>query len=204
VRIIALEIPVASKRYHLAGQIDLVVERNLYIKKKSGKHKDTPPRVIAVDDIKTGDAHAFYAPQLGIYGAMLLETFPFLVDKIKQEYPHQVVDGKILLHHGIFVPGDWKKPPSEGKGYKLSEFTDKVHSFMDNEFEDLHRVFITISKRQGTGGDVKFSGKPEIGMEIASAVTWRPLHEVWAERIANGETGGDVDAVETEDEETDE
>ncbi len=198
VRIIALEIPVASKKLHLAGQLDLLVERNLYIQKKSGKHKDSPPRVICVDDIKTGDAHAFYAPQLGIYGEMLLESYPFLVDKIKQEFPHQVVNGQVRLHHGIFVPGDWKKPPTEGKGYKLSDFTEKVHSFMEEEFSDLHKVFMNISRRSKPGGDVKFTGKPEIGMEIASSVQWKPLHEVWAERIANGETGGDVDAVETE------
>ncbi len=198
VRIIALEIPVASRSRHMAGQIDLVVERNAYIQAKTGKNAGTPPRVICVDDIKTGDAHDFYAPQLGIYGEMLLETFPALSEKIRKDYPHQVVDGKIRLHHGIFVPSDWRKPPSRGKGYKLSMFNEKVYSFMDDEYNTLHQVFLMRIRDSRLGGETKFKGKPEIGMNIGDVVKYRPLHEVWAERIANGETGGDVDAVETE------
>lgn len=193
VKIILLEQPLSSRKRWLAGQLDLFVEMNSHIQAKSGKRAGEPTRVMAIVDIKTGDAQARYNGQLGMYGEMLLETFPGLKKIMADKYPHQ--EG---LEYGIFTPKPFRKDPKYVFGWK----TDKVVSYMKDTFELHHKLFMQQLKKPGS---IRvFSGKPALDGQWDSVLSYKSLEEEWLDRIKNGEYGEDVEIVTEEDDDEEE
>lgn len=190
----ALEVPVCSKTRFEAGQVDIICERNAYFQKKSGKHKDTPPRVIAIDDIKTGSDSARYVAQLGSYGAMAKECFPKLVEEMRKR--GQVTeDGTPDFNYGILLIKPWKSDPK----YTLSDKTEKVREYM-KDFDALYNQLFRMQLKPPPKVR-KFHGKIDLeNPSVTSHFSFTSLEEIWIERIKNGEFG-EADSVNTEEEE---
>jgi len=175
VRILALELPLCMRGESYAGQIDLLVERDAYIQKKSGKHKEAPPRVIALDDIKTGSASNSYVPQLALYIPMVEQNFPALKGKIQA--------------CGLFVPQDWKREPK----YLFSDKTERVAEYSNTKMQ--HHLSLFRQDMKKPRGVQSLFGKPAIDMNLSEAIGWKPLETVWIDKIKAGDFGSDDDVI---------
>ena len=184
VRILAMELPLCHRGNGTAGQIDFLVERNAYVQKKTGQFKEKPPRVIAVDDIKTGNSSDMYVPQLGMYGEIVEHNFPALKGKIEA--------------YGIIVPTNWKREPK----CKFTDKTAKVKAYRESRLQ-MHLDLFRKDMKPPRGVQTLF-GKPAIDMDISKAVGWKPLETVWMDKIKAGDFGSDDDVIVQEEEQEEE
>jgi len=168
-------LPLCMRGESYAGQIDLLVERDAYIQKKSGKHKEAPPRVIALDDIKTGSASNSYVPQLALYIPMVEQNFPALKGKIQA--------------CGLFVPQDWKREPK----YLFSDKTERVAEYSNTKMQ--HHLSLFRQDMKKPRGVQSLFGKPAIDMNLSEAIGWKPLETVWIDKIKAGDFGSDDDVI---------
>ena len=197
VRIIMLEQPLASRKWGIAGQLDLLVEMNSHIQKKTGKNAVEPTRVIAVVDIKTGDAMARYNGQVGMYGLMLHETFPGLQRMLNDKYKKN--DGSaVTLEYGIFTPKTFRSEPK----YTFVWRTDKVMEYMADTFQ--HHMVLFKQQLKKPGNIRIFKGKPDFNTQLEDVITYKTLEQEWIDRISSGNYGSDVDITVQDDEDDEE
>jgi len=184
VRILAMELPLCHRGNGTAGQIDFLVERNAYVQKKTGQFKEKPPRVIAVDDIKTGNSSDMYVPQLGMYGEIVEHNFPALKGKIEA--------------YGIIVPINWKRDPK----CKFTDKTAKVKEYRASRLQ-MHLDLFRKDMKPPRGVQT-LVGKPAIDMNLSEAIGWKPLETVWIDKIKAGDFGSDDDVIVQEEEQEEE
>lgn len=173
VRILALEIPLRSRKSRHAGQIDLIVEMDSHIQ-GDGENSREPHRIVAVIDMKSTGAHDHHVAQLAMYGELVYENFPALKGKVQRYF--------------IWSPKDWTGGEAT---YTLTNLTKKVAAYMKDVLPlDLKRYMLTSNAETPTM--LTMVGKPEIGNDPSELFSYTTYEDHWMNRIKEGRIGSDT------------
>lgn len=182
-----------------AGQVDFLVEMDSHIQNvKSTKAalRETPRRVVAIVDLKTGNDSDQYPAQLAYYRKLLLEGFPHIKKVIAERYPAQdTIDGYNIPLCLLFPKTGWRKSPT----YSFLDRTQKADEYASNEMQ--HHIDLFKLKRRKPAGVTRLTGPANFNTTNDGVLSYTSLEDVWKDKIAQGDLEPVEDINEEEDQE---